>query len=206
MARKVKKLTVRDNFIILTNGKQSEKNYFEAVRTKFVSLYKITVKFLNRDPEGLVNYAVEIKNDSNCVWCVFDKDEFPTDSIKNAIYIARQNEIGIAISNAAFEVWLINHLRLFGDEKNQKELLDVLDKELKQVGYVKGYKKNDLKVINEVFLNYIDEACNNSDIVYQRKVSEYKGCHYIPDDRICEWNSCTTVHKLIEALQISGKE
>ena len=85
-------------------------------------------------------------------------------------------------------------------------MLDVLDKELKQVGYVKGYKKNDLKVINEVFLNYIDEACNNSDIVYQRKVSEYKGCHYIPDDRICEWNSCTTVHKLIEALQISGKE
>ena len=198
MARKVKKLPSRDTFVIITNGKESEKNYFEAIRANFESLYTIKVKFLNRDPVGLIDYAIEIKNDSNCVWCVFDKDEFPADAINQAMKKARQEDIGIALSNAAFEVWLINHLRLFGDEKSAKDLQGILDNELKRNGYTSGYTKNDKRVIKEVFLNHIEDACNNADIIYQKRVSECGGSSY----RICEWNSCTTVHKLIEALRI----
>ena len=205
MARKVKKLPVRDGFVIITNGRQSEKNYFEIIRANRKSLYKIDVRYFNDDPEGLINQAINIKNDDNRVWCVFDKDEFPADSIYRAVRRAKQNEIGIAFSNAAFEVWLINHFRKFEAEKNPKELISILDEMLKQYGYSKGYEKNDEKVIKEVFLKRMEEACNNANIIYQRRVVECKHRN-VTEYPICDWNSFTTVHLLLEALQISNKE
>lgn len=45
MPRKTKQLAVRDEFLILTNGKRTEKNYFEAVRSNYKSIFKISVKF-----------------------------------------------------------------------------------------------------------------------------------------------------------------
>lgn len=41
MPRKTKQLAVRDEFLILTNGKRTEKNYFEAVRSNYKSIFKI---------------------------------------------------------------------------------------------------------------------------------------------------------------------
>ena len=46
MPRKTKKIAVRDEFLILTNGKRTEKNYFEAVRSNYKSIFKISVKFM----------------------------------------------------------------------------------------------------------------------------------------------------------------
>ena len=43
MARKTKKIPVRDEFLIVTNGKRSEKDYFEILRSKIKSIYKIKV-------------------------------------------------------------------------------------------------------------------------------------------------------------------
>lgn len=40
MPRKTKQLAVRDEFLILTNGKRTEKNYFEAVRSNYKSISK----------------------------------------------------------------------------------------------------------------------------------------------------------------------
>lgn len=74
MARKTKNISVRDEFLILTNGKQTEKNYFEAVRSNYKSIFKINVKFKNDDPVALVNHAIAMKNAQNrvysliCVW------------------------------------------------------------------------------------------------------------------------------------------
>ena len=51
MARKTKKIPVRDEFLIVTNGKRSEKDYFEILRSKIKSIYKIKVKFINGDPD-----------------------------------------------------------------------------------------------------------------------------------------------------------
>lgn len=93
MPRKTKKIAVRDEFLILTNGKRTEKNYFEAVRSNYKSIFKISVKFMNDDPVALVDHAIGMKNARNRVWCVFDKDEFPTDSVEPAIKTAKENGI-----------------------------------------------------------------------------------------------------------------
>lgn len=139
MPRKTKQLAVRDEFLILTNGKRTEKNYFEAVRSNYKSIFKISVKFMNDDPVALVDHAIGMKNARNRVWCVFDKDEFPTDSVEPAIKTAKENGIGIAFSNVAFEVWLIDHFEKCHTEKTAEKLIADFDRILRAKGYNKGY-------------------------------------------------------------------
>lgn len=59
MARKTKQQPQRNKFIILTNGKRSEKNYLTALKDK-QSIYDVTVTFSNTDPQGLVKQAVNL--------------------------------------------------------------------------------------------------------------------------------------------------
>lgn len=206
MGRPIKNLQVRDEFLILTNGKRSEKNYFEALRAHRRSIYKIKVEFQNNDPLKLVNYAVEQKSSANRVWCVFDKDYFTDESIYQAMALAKANGVGVAFSNAAFEVWLIDHFKQFETEKDADALQDILDKLLKENGYSKGYEKNDAEVITKVFLPLLDDAVQNADVVHQKRVLEYKESGRSDDNLpFCSWNSYTNVHKLVEALRLENK-
>ncbi len=43
------------------------------------------------------------------VWCVFDVDDHP--DLKNALEMARNNNIRVALSNPCFELWLLLHFR-----------------------------------------------------------------------------------------------
>ncbi len=156
MPRKTKQLAVRDEFLILTNGKRTEKNYFEAVRSNYKSIFKISVKFMNDDPVALVSHAIGMKNARNRVWCVFDKDEFPTDSVEPAIKAAKENGIGIAFSNMAFEVWLIDHFERCYTEKTAEKLIADFDRILRAKGYTKGYAKEDKQMITDVLMPRLD--------------------------------------------------
>lgn len=53
--------------------------------------------------EGDVNIAFDQ------VWCVFDIDDHP--DVPNAIVMARDNGIEVAVSNPCFELWLLIHFR-----------------------------------------------------------------------------------------------
>lgn len=206
MGRKTKNLPVRDELLILTNGKRSEKNYFEALRANYSTIYQITVRFLNSDPLKLVRYAVKQKSAANRVWCIFDKDEFTDKSIYQAMDLAKTNGIGVAFSNAAFEVWLIDHFKMFENEKDADSLQVILDKLLKENEYSKGYEKNDAEVISKVFLPRLDDAIHNADVVHQKRVLEYKESGRSDDSLpFCSWNSYTNVHKLVEALKLENK-
>lgn len=202
MARKTKKIPVRDEFLIVTNGKRSEKNYFEVLRGKIKSIYKIKVKFINGDPEAVVDFAVKEKSESNRVWCVFDKDEFSSDSIYHAMATADKNAVNVAFSNAAFEVWLIDHFCRFEKEKSSAELNEILDELLKEAGYDKGYSKSDVELIKKVFIPRLGKALENADIAHQKRVADHRlsgaPMNSLP---VCSWNSYTNVHKLIEALK-----
>ncbi|MBX2828304.1 MAG: RloB family protein, partial [Flavobacteriaceae bacterium] len=61
---------------------------------------------------SLVNSAKQLADCENYdqIWCVFDKDDFPSQDFNNAILIAEANQFGVAYSNQAFEYWLILHL------------------------------------------------------------------------------------------------
>ena len=206
MGRKTKNLSVRDEFLILTNGKRSEKNYFETLRASFKSIYKIKVLFLNDDPEDLVRHAIKEKNGRNRVWCVFDKDECPKSKIYQVINLAASNGIGIAFSNIAFEVWLIDHFQKCETSKDAGALLKELDKILKAEGHTEGYSKNDKEIIEEAFVPRVEQAMDNADIVHQKRILDYRKTGRVDDKfPICDWNSYTNVHLLVEELKFEPK-
>ena len=205
MPRRSKQLAVRDEFLILTNGRQTEKNYFEAIRANYKSIFKISVKFLNDDPVALVNHAIAEKTGQNRVWCVFDKDEFTTVSIEQAMKTAKANEIGVAFSNIAFEVWLIDHFEKCCNEKDADRLFAEMDQLLKVNGYSKGYSKEDKQMMEEILMPRLDEAVHNADVVMQTRVLQYQQTHRGDNYPVCDWNSFTSVHKLIEALKLETK-
>ena len=205
MPRRSKQLAVRDEFLILTNGKQTEKNYFEAIRAHYKSIFKISVKFMNDDPVALVNHAIAEKTPRNRVWCVFDKDEFLSASIDQAMKTAKENEIGVAFSNMAFEVWLIDHFKKCCLEKNAEKLVTDLDRILKANEYPAGYSKEDKQMIAEVLMPRLGDAVQNADIVMQTWIRQYKESHNNENFPFCDWNSFTNVHKLIDALKLETK-
>lgn len=205
MPRRSKQLAVRDEFLILTNGKQTEKNYFEAIRANYKSIFKISVKFMNDDPVALVNHAIAEKTPRNRVWCVFDKDEFWSASIDQAMKTAKENEIGVAFSNMAFEVWLIDHFKKCCLEKNAEKLVTDLDRILKANEYPAGYSKEDKQMITEVLMPRLGDAVQNADIVMQTWIRQYKESHNNENFPFCDWNSFTNVHKLIDALKLETK-
>lgn len=201
MARMVKNYPIRDEFLILTNGKRTETNYFESLKS-YKSVFKVQVKFLNDDPKSLVKHAISEKNDSNHVWCVFDKDQFPSASIYEALDLAKQSDIHVAFSNIAFEVWLVNHFCQCYAEKSVSELMKELNSHLKIIGH-NEYSKNDVRMISKVFLPRLNTAMQNADIVHQKRVLNYRNDGHL-DERypICEWNSYTNIHLLIKAMKL----
>ena len=118
---------------------------------------------------------------------------------------AKENGIGIAFSNMAFEVWLIDHFERCYTEKTAEKLIADFDRILRAKGYTKGYAKEDKQMITDVLMPRLDEAVHNADVVMQNRVLKYK--EYRKDDNypFCDWNSFTNVHKLIDALKLEKK-
>lgn len=136
---------------------------------------------------------------------MFDKDEFLSASIDRAMKTAKENEIGIAFSNMAFEVWLIDHFEKCCLEKNAEKLVTDLDRILKANEYPAGYSKEDKQMITEVLMPHLDDAVQNADIVMQTRIRQYKESHNNENYPFCDWNSFTNVHKLIDALKLETK-
>ena len=207
MSRPTRKIPIRDEFLIVTNGKRSEKNYFEVLRSKIKSIYKIKVQFINGDPTEVVSVAVKAKTESNRVWCVFDKDEFSDNSIYHAMAIARKNHVGVAFSNVAFEVWLVEHFCCFDSEKSATELIACLNELMKKAGYNCNYSKTDIQQVEEIFIPRLSEAVENADRAYQKRMAHFKQSSSFDSEAapVCSWNSYTDVHKLIRALKVDRK-
>ncbi len=200
MARISNKYQARNKFYILTNGEQTEKNYFELLKSKH-SIYEVKVEFVNADPLGLVEYAIRNFKDANQVWCVFDVDNSHKDNrFVPALKKAEDNGIKIAYSNMAFEVWLISHFERCEKELQTKDYSTVLNKYLKDKGV--KYSKNDKELLKKHFIPLYKDAVQNSKVVYQTRVKNFR--EVCSKDRlpIWNWNSSTDVFKLVEALKL----
>lgn len=113
---------VNDSILIITNGEQSEKNYFELIKGKYKSPYNIQIKYINGKPSKLFEEAIKLINKFNFIWCVFDVDNFVEDiKIITKKIGEYKNKIRIACSNVSFEIWLLNHFECFEIKATQKE-------------------------------------------------------------------------------------
>lgn len=200
MARISNKYQAKTKFYILTNGEQTEKNYFELLKAKH-SIYDVKVEFVNADPLGLVEYAIRNFRDANQVWCVFDIDNSYKDNrLVPALKKAEDNGIKTAYSNIAFEVWLISHFERCEKELQVKDYPSILNMYLKDKGVT--YSKNDKELLKKYFIPLCKAAVQNAKVVYQTRVKNFR--EVCPNERlpIWNWNSSTDVFKLVEALKL----
>lgn len=204
MARRKNLINQRNKFYIITNGKETEYNYFTALKSK-KSTYDVSVLFDNADPLGLVEYAQRFINESNQVWVVFDVDYTHKDGrLIPALKMAEETGVKYAFSNLAFEVWLISHFDKCENKLNVDAHKRLLDKYLSEKKKGLAYEKSDIDLIKKYFLPFYKTAINNAKIVHQKRKMAHEKL-YGPNSRpeIWKWNSCTTVYKLVEALKLS---
>lgn len=205
MGRKSKKLQARNKFYILTNGKETENNYFNLIKSK-KSIYDVKIEYHNSDPLGLVEYAAKL-TDANQKWCVFDIDDtFKCGTLSSAIKLAKDNNIQLAFSNMAFEVWLLSHYITIENHKNNNELICMMNKILeKELKLNKYYDKSDKELLKKYFIPKLTTAVTNTKKVYQKYVAEHKKANHTDENyKIWEWNSCSNVYQLIEALKLNN--
>lgn len=202
MARRSDRLIARNTFYIITNGEQTEFNYFKLLKAKR-SVYDVKILFENADPLGLVQYAQRYISDANQVWCVFDVDYTYKDKrLIPALKQAEESGIKIAYSNVAFEVWLISHFERCKITLQLDDYINELDKLLKRSGINKTYSKADEKLIKDCFIPNYKKAMENSKIIYQNYVKKHNEKYPNQRQPIWNWVSSTTVYKLVEALKL----
>lgn len=202
MARKSDKLIARNTFFIITNGEQTECNYFKMLKSKR-SVYDVKIIFENADPLGLVKHAQKYVDEANQVWCVFDIDYTYQDGrLLPALKQAEASGIRIAYSNVAFEVWLISHFDKCKTTLQLKDYERELENLLKDNGIYEKYEKNNDKLLKKHFIPNYKTAMVNAKIVYQNYVREHNAKHPTQRQPIWNWISSTTVYKLVEALRL----
>lgn len=192
-------VSLRDKFLILTNGKETEFNYFTLLKSK-KSLYKVEIKFENSAPIDLVKSAKKYLDQYYKVWCVFDIDNnYIENQLVEALNQAKESDINIAYSNLSFEVYLIHHFKPMSKNCNLKELLNILNKYLKEKGLKDSYNKTDSNILKKYFIPHYKNAIENSKTVYEKRLKDTENKDNIKS--IWEWNSSSTVFLLVEALK-----
>lgn len=110
--------------IVVCEG-STEKKYFDGIR-KSLRLPTLQIRVVDADgtdPLTLVKAAIALREESiadklwlmdDQVWAVFDGDEHLTANLvrwKNAIHLARERKVNLAVSNPSFELWYLLHFQ-----------------------------------------------------------------------------------------------
>lgn len=124
LKRRVAVRQPRKTFVIFCEGERTEPEYLQALKRKpsvrDVAAVDIRVETSHGGaPLTLVSMAADARSraiseeaEIDEFWCVFDV-EWPVNhaNLKETIDQAHRNEIGVAISNPCFELWLILHFQ-----------------------------------------------------------------------------------------------
>ena len=180
---------VRKRFLLICEGTKTEPNYFKEFRSNQTV---VEAEGYAQDPKGLVNTAIKRRNEERLkgqkfdeVWCVFDRDDVPPDRFNAALSQAAANNIKVAYSNEAFELWYVLHFEYLNAEIPRK---DYQAKIAKHLG-LPSYKKNDPSLYARL-LGYRKDAIRNA----ARLLESY------PSPNPAQDNPSTTIHLLVEAL------
>ncbi|MEL6603094.1 MAG: RloB family protein [Cyanobacteria bacterium J06614_10] len=181
--RKVDNREIRQRFLIVCEGVETEPNYFKRFR---VPKLVVDAKGLGVNPSQLVDKAKDLrkKDEYDQVWCVFDRDSFPEQDFNNAVKNALEEKFRVAYSNEAFEVWYILHFQYLNtgiDRRQYKQKLTQL------LGF--EYEKNS-DLMYESLLDRQQVAIKNS----TKLLEEYEPHNPAKN------NPSTTVHLLVEEL------
>ncbi len=209
LERETKQIAERPKILIVCEGENTEKDYFEMLK-RFFKLYNtLTIKIVGEGNNtlNLVKKAKKLnqQDEYEQVWCVFDKDDFPNKNFNEAIQIAESLGFEVAYSNQAFEYWLLLHFENhLGNPIHRDLYYDRINNYLKESKL--EYDKDSKIITEEIFLKLqaIDPKTGKTrqDLAIERakKIVE----KWEKDDSIrsnpAKEESSTTVFRLVETL------
>ena len=204
LVRKKNNRKTKKHFLIVTNGTETEYNYFKSFKAN-IETVKLDVTSFRLDPLSLIiktqklkktlelkittKYNEKFKFDE--VWCVFDKDEFPDANIQETQNIALKSKVKLAYSNEAFELWFLLHFNYYENSMGRKEL----KKKLNEI-YIREYNTEYSKADSDNFIKtipFVKKAIKNS-----KKLNEKYSTEGIID--LNKMNPSTAVHELVIKL------
>lgn len=182
-SRRIETREVRQRFLIVCEGEQTEPNYFRDFQ---VPGLVITVADTRERGRRLITRAEQLRNDGDYdqVWCVFDRDDLLPDQISEALQHAQQIDIGVAFSNQAFELWYLLHFDYHNTAITRRDYCERLERKLGRT-----YTKNYTGMYNTL-LERQPAAIANA----RRLLAQYN--HWQPAIH----DPSTTVHHLVEEL------
>ncbi len=182
---------LKERILIVCEGEKTEPNYFRGFKVSSSQIVKIDIKGSGKDTCRIVEEALRLKKIAeknkeayNQVWCVFDRNSFPMEDFNHALFLARQNNIKVAYSNEAFELWYLLHFHFFNTGISRDQYKEKLSKFL---GY--EYKKNSRTMYDELSGEQQNAIKNE-----KKLLSQYNYPNPAKD------NPSTTVHLLVEEL------
>ena len=181
-SRKISYLRDASLIIIASEGRQTEKQYFESdcfssSRLKIIVLESIDNKsapshVLHRIKEHINSQLKGGEKDlqrGDQFWLVVDKDNWTEKMLSNVCASAQQMKkvtLNVALSNPCFELWLYLH----HDEWKTGEVKSIdLEEILKQK--ICGYNKS--KVNMEIFCSKVCNAISRAEILDQRATDRW---------------------------------
>ncbi|GBL12798.1 hypothetical protein MTo_00085 [Microcystis aeruginosa NIES-1211] len=203
LRRQTKTRETRKRFLIICEGEKTEVNYFKAFTVP--KKIEVRVKGEGKNSLSLVEKAIKIidnvnKDDSfDQIWCVFDKDNCSKEQFNQAEGLAKEQNIKIAYSNEAFEIWFILHFQYLDIATSRSEYLTILTNQMQKYGLLnkkEKYKKN-REDMYEKLKPYQTTAITNAAKLIQDRDEAKKH----PFDA----NPSTTVQELVQELNINSR-
>ena len=192
----------KTRILIVCEGRETEPNYFRGLRDEEIVRQNFSVvvqKGKGGSSLEVVQQAIaEQEKAANRgehfdeVWCVFDVEQASQrEQVIKARKLADQHKIQLALSNPAFEVWLLAHFartkRSFAD---CDKVIEELNKHWRHE-FGQDYEKNDEQLYARL-ANRTRTAIDNA-----RKVREQD---WVSSADIVDCNSATDVYRLVERL------
>jgi len=183
--RKIATRTLRERFLIVCEGEKTEPNYFRRFRVP-KDVVDLDIRGIGANTSSLVQEAINLRNKEiyDQVWCVFDRDSFPADNFNSALALATANDISVAYSNEAFELWYLLHFHYYQTGITRASYIEKLSKLLQF-----KYEKNS-EHMYDLLESKQPIAIRNAEKLLQ----EYS--EFTPEKN----NPSTTVHLLIKEL------
>ncbi|RPK61044.1 hypothetical protein EES43_16150 [Streptomyces sp. ADI96-02] len=157
-------------FLIYCEGERTEVQYFKGLRADLRTLpVSICLGGEHGEPRSLVRAAVEHKQRAphspqdrrtayDEVWCVIDVEApTPHDGLDEALELARQHEVRVALTNPCFELWVMLHFRNVTRYSTSDQAQRELEK-LGACGYATGRKHVEYDTLRDGFGQARDRA------------------------------------------------
>ncbi len=103
---------IRPRILIVCEGARTEPGYFQQFR---VPKAVCQIHGIGENTLDVVNRAIELRTAAEGddpfseAWAVFDRDSFPAERFNAALHTAAANDVHVAYSNEAFELWYLCH-------------------------------------------------------------------------------------------------